>query len=594
VAGVGSLLDTAKLALFSYQRAIDVTSHNVANVSTPGYSRQTLVLQTQDPEQVREGYLGRGVTPQAILRHADQYLTDRLNDKHADLSRDETTRTNLERIEALLNETSDYGMAQELTEFFNSWQDVANNASGSAEREALLDRAQALAVRFNNLISDLDQVTKDVNQYIGASVSSINEMTAEIADLNQRIMESENTGRSANDFRDRRDLLLQQLSQEISITYFETANHTVTVFTGTGKLLVESHQNWTLSMDGDNVYYDREKDPGDPTAGLIDRNDITGGRIKGWMDVRFDTLTDADGNHTAIYDFKNYLNQLAKTLIWEVNDQHSQGVGQTAFSNLTGTTTISDPTAALNTAASGVDFYDKLVDDGTLTFYVYDASGQPTQYAITLTAGMTGNQLVSAINDLGSGVTASITSTGKLNLTAATGDTFAFAEDNSKILAALGLNTFFSWDSSQPTQVGVYASSLAVNNVLQDNSDYVAAARVNTDDGTFDAGDNQNALDLADIKDKNVLGGPPANLTLAGYLNLMVSDLGIRVDQAKTAEGFVDQTVKELEDLRDSVSAVSLDEEMVNIIKFQKAYQMSAILVKTADDLLQTVLNIKA
>ncbi len=594
MAGVGSMLDTAKLALFSYQRAIDVTSHNVANVSTPGFSRQTLVLQTQNPEQVREGFLGRGVTPQAILRHADQYLTDRLNEKHSDLSRNETMVSDLQRIESMLNETGDYGLTQQLTEFFNAWQDVANNPSGSPEREALVAQAQALSVRFNQLITDLDQVSKDANQSMGASVTKINEMTAEIADLNQRIMESENTGRSANDFRDRRDLLLQKLSQEISITYFETANHTVTVFTGKGKLLVESHQNWTLSMDGDNLYYDREKDPANPSAGLIDRNDITGGKMKGWMDIRFDTLADADGNHTAVYDFKNYLNQLAKTLIWEVNDQHSQGVGQTAFSNLTGTTTISDPTAALDTAASGLDFYDKLVDDGTLTFYVYDAAGTATQYTVTLTAGMTGNQLVSAINDLGSGVTASITSTGKLNLAASTGDTFAFAQDDSKILAALGLNTFFSWDSTQPTQIGVYASSMAVNNVLVDNSDYVAAARVNPDDGTFNTGDNQNALDLADLKDKSVLGGPPANQTFAGYLNGIVSELGTRVDQAKTAEGFVNQMVNQLNDQRDSVSGVSLDEEMVNIIKFQRAYQMSAVLVKTADELLQTVLNIKA
>ncbi|MBU0513176.1 MAG: flagellar hook-associated protein FlgK [Proteobacteria bacterium] len=591
--GVGALLDTAKLALFTFQRAIDVTSHNVANVSTPGFSRQSLVIGTQNPEPVREGMLGRGVMPEAILRHADKFLNERLNQKHSDLSNLETQRANLERIETMLNETGEYGLAQDLTEFFNSWQDVANYPDGSPERRALLARAQQLANRFNTLIDDLDLVTKDVNQYIGAALTKVNELTAEIAELNQLILETENGGRPANDFRDRRTLLLQQLSDEISITYFETASSQVTVFTGVGKLLVESNRNWTLSMDGDRVYYDPEKDIAFPNQGLIDRNDLTGGRVKGWMEIRFDTLVDAAGQHTAVYDFKNYINQLARALIWEVNDQHSQGAGLAAFSTLTGTAIVSDPTVALKGATSGVDFFDKLVEGQTLTLYVYDAGGTPTEHTLTFTAGMTGNQLVSAINDLGAGVTASFTATGRLSLTANTGSTFAFAEDNTKLLAALGLNTFFTWDTTQPNQVGVYGSSMAVNNTVLNDSRYVAAGRVNTDDGTFDPGDNRNALDLADIKDKNVLGGPPANMTLAAYLNTMVSDLGVRVDRAQTAEGFVDQMVKELEDLRDTTSAVSLDEEMVNIIKYQKAYQMSAVLVTTADEMLQTVLNIK-
>jgi len=593
VAGVGTLLDTAKLALFTFQRAIDVTSHNVANVSTPGYSRQSLVIGTQPPEPVREGMLGRGVIPQSILRYADKFLNESLITKHSDLAWAETELDNLQRMETLFNETGEYGLAEELTGFFNAWQDVANNPEGSSERNILVDQAEALAIRFNDLIADLDQITSDCNEYIGASLTSINEMTAEIAQLNKLIMEAENAGRPANDYRDSRDLLLQQLSSEISISFFENTSGQVTVFTGKGKLLVESNRNWTLSMDGDKVYYDPEKDVANPNAGLIDRNDVSGGKIKGWMEIRFDTLVDADGNHTAVYDFKNYLNELAKTLIWEVNDQHAQGVGLTAFSSLTGTTTISDPTVALKGATSGLDYYDKLVEGQSLNLYVYDASGVPSEYTVTLTAGMTANQLVDAFNNLGSGVTASISSTNKFILTAGAGSTFAFAEDNTKLLAALGLNTFFTWDPTQPTQIGVYASSMAVNSVVENDSAYVCAARVDTADGTFDTGDNTNALDMADLKDKNVLGGSVLNQTFAGYLESAVSDLGVRVDKARTVEGFVEQMVNQLENLRDTTSGVSLDEEMVNIIKFQKAYQMAAVLVTTADEMLQTVLNIK-
>jgi flagellar hook-associated protein 1 FlgK len=594
VSGVGSLLDTAKMALYSFQRAIDVTSHNVANVSTEGFSRQRLILQTQLPEAVHEGMLGRGVIPEVIERYADQFLNESLINKYADMGYAETELTNLERIETLLNETGDYGLAQELTEFFNAWQDVANYPDGTPEREILVSQAQALATRLNTLISDLDQITSDCNEYIGATLTSVNEMTAEVAELNKLIMEAENAGRPANDYRDSRDLLLRQLSEEISISFFENASGQVTVFTGTGKLLVESNQNWTLSMEGDKVYYDPEKDIANPNAGLIDRNDITGGNIKGWMEVRYDTTVDDDGNYTAVYDFKNYLNELAKTLVWEVNDQHAQGVGLTAFSSLAGTTTIADPTAALSTAASGLDFYDKLVEGETLTMYVYDSAGTPTEYTITLTTGMTANELVNAFNDLGSGVTASISSDNKFTLTAVTGSTFAFAEDNTKLLATLGLNTFFTWDSTLPGQVGVYASSIGVNSILENDSAYICAGRVDTDDGTFEPGDNSNALDLADLKDKSVLGATVINQTFSGYLENAVSDLGVRVDQAKTVAGFVEQLVSELDGLRDAISGVSLDEEMVNIIKYQKAYQMSAVLVSTADEMLQTVLNIKA
>lgn len=594
MSGVNTTLDIAKMALFLNQQAIDVTSHNIANVNTPGFSRQRLVVEVQDPQKVREGMLGRGVIGGVIERFSDKYIVQRLIEKQSNLADWEARQLNLERLETMFNETGENGLTEILSEFFSSWQDLANHPDGVPQREALLSRGDQLAARLSEFMSDLDKITQDLNLYIGAAVTKINQLTAEIAELNDRILANENTGRPANDFRDQREVTLAELNKLISIDYFETANGEVTVFTGRGKLLVESKRSWDLFMQGDTLYYQPDYNPAVPTMGVIDRNDLHGGQIKAWMEIRYDTLPDNQGNYTTIYDLKNDLDALAKALIWEMNDQHSQGVGLTGLTTVTGTTTITDQNVRMASSSSGIDFYDKLVEGQSFKLFVYDASGNPTEHGVTLTANMTATQFVSAINDTGSHISASLDGQGRLSLASDSGYSFGFAEDDTNVLAALGINTFFSWISGTASTVGNYASSISVNTNLFSDSRLIAAGRINLDDGTFQAGNNQTALDLADVKDKLVLGGTPPSQTLFGFLDGFVSNLGVQVDRARTTASFAAQTTEQMMDLRDNISAVSLDEEMVNIIKFQKAYQMSAMMIRTADEMLQTVLNIKA
>jgi flagellar hook-associated protein 1 len=582
MSGIGMVLDIATSALNAQQQSIDVTAHNIANVNTEGYSRQTPDLETKQPMLNNGLIMGRGVDVDQVTQSSDRFIEKRLMQEKSSLSSSSEMEKYLQVLEGYFNETSDTGMSTMLTDFWNNWYDISNNPSGSAERSSLYEQSTLLSEQFNELGNDLTQVKADLTNAISSGIDTINQITQEIAQLNDQIvgMESDNT---ANDLRDKRNALVSELNGYLDVKTFDQSNGSLTLVSAKGCTLVQGSSNYELEMggaNGDSVIW---QDSGGRDVDITDY--ISDGKLGGWLDTRDEVVG----------KYQLDLDALAKEFIWSVNQQHSQGAGLEGFSSVTGSN-AADTGTGLGTVSSGLDYYDKITD-GSFNLWVYDSTGAvvggaPT--AITVDAGTT--TLTSLGNDIGTvdHIATSITN-GKLSINADSGYTFAFSGDTSNVLATLGINTFFTGSS---------AGNMGVNDSIGLNQNNIAAGQVGSD-GTISAGNNANALAVTDLQNRSmsisqwtcdrINGNTQGSTTstIDDYYHSLVGSIGIASASASRDKSFSETMVNQISNIRDSISGVSLDEELTNLIKYQHAYAAATKLISTSDEMLNTLLQVK-
>jgi flagellar hook-associated protein 1 len=457
-----SVMSLAGKALLTHQKAINVTANNIANVNTPGYSRQKLILATSTPSLSNIGLMGTGVEAVGIERIYDRFLGLQINTETESLGRWQAQKDVLDEVEIIFDESVDFGLSQSLNDFWNAWQDLTNNPSGYNERLVLQAKSEVLANTFQRIYSDLQSAQRGIDARIEGTIEEINRLSREIADLNQKIMETEAGGYRANDYRDKRDAALKELAQRIDISTFEDASGRVAVSVADGRTLVEGNSFRSLATADNDGHKNIQWVADDGTFVDITAS-ITGGRLKGWI----------DGRDVSIADYLSQLDMLAQGIADAVNSLHQGGYG------LDGST--------------GNDFF-----------------------------------VISAAN------------------------------------AAAGIQ---------------------INPAIVDNLDLIAAAS----SSLGIPGDNGNALAIADLQQALTMNGNA--VTFDDYFHSLVAQVGEQVQRTNAYYSHQAEMVVQLENRRESISGVSLDEEMMNLIKFQHAYNAAAKLVATADELMQTVLN---
>jgi flagellar hook-associated protein 1 FlgK len=592
VPSIYSMMDISRWALLSSTRQLDTVSHNVANVNNADYSRQEVIQATRTPERAREGFYGTGVQLLDVIQNVDKLLFERITDKGSDQSYEEARLTQLQRLEALSNEAGDAGLGYEITAFFNAWQDVANNPESSAVRQVLKETANNLANRLQTLMTDLAQVERDLDTYISGAVDDVNSTCRRIAELNHQIAADEATGKTANDLRDERMAQINHLSELIGINWFETGDGSITVQAGTGKTLVQS--DYPRDTDPDPLYfgdvdgYTEHQLVWRNLNVVMDADEVTSGQIGAWLQVRGGTLptgsTETDTGD--IPQMQAFLNDLASTIIVEVNKLHSQGAGLDRLTDVTGTYESPNATTAFNDSSNTLPFA-SIVEDGQFEIWAYE-NGTRRGYTIDVYANDTLTTLMNRINNTinptmnpASNPVATIEDNKYLRINSSGGIDFAFARDTSNVLAALGINTFFQ---------GSTATNISLNDTIQDNVRNIAAGCL-LSDGEHSSGDNTNALDLADLKDANAMTG--GTETFNESVISWAADLGTQISAANDSLSFDETALAELQTMRDNVSAVNLDEEMIKMIRFQRSYQMAAKMINVADTLLATLLETK-
>lgn len=586
MSSIGMVLNIATTALNAQQYCMGVTAQNIANVNTEGYSRQNPVLVAEQPLLTDGLILGRGVDSEQVSRSSDQLIENKLMRQKSSMSSSSEMEKYMKVLEGYFNENSGTSISTMLSDFWNGWYDISNNPTGASERISLYEQSALLSEQFNALGTDLIQLDTDLTGAVTSGIETINKITHEIAQVNNQIVSLE-VNNVANDLRDKRNTLLSELNEYLDVRAFEQSDGSLTIVAARGCTLVQGNSSYDLEMGGTNGDRVRWQDSSGNYVDITDH--LSTGKLGGWLDMRDEVVA----------KYKLDLDALAKEVIWSVNQQHSQGVGLAGFSSVTGSYVVSDSGEELGTIDSGLDFYDR-VSDGTFNLWVYDSNGAVvggSATSITIDADSGGTTFTSLCNDINAAanISASITTDGKLKIDADSGYTFAFSDDTSNVLAALGINTFFTGSS---------AGSMGVNDVIALNKNNIATAQV-ASDGTIAAGDNNNALAIADLQSATMsisqwtcdrtAGDTEGSITstIEDYYFSTVGSIGIASASVSRDRSFSELMVNELSIIRDSISAVSLDEEMTNLIKYQHAYAAAAKLIGVSDEMLNTLLALK-
>lgn len=340
--GLNAALNAGQTSMRTNQKAIEVTGLNIANVNTPGYSRQTPNLSPYPALLMGDFFVGQGVTVTGIERSHDVFLAGQIRAKNADVGYETAMESPLEGVERAVS-LSEGSIADEFDNFFNSLRELSTNPSGEIERRLVIQQGNLVAAAFQDADKELDLVQNNINTAMTSMIDGVNIRTAEIGELNKRISAVEAVGQDAAADRDRRDLLVKELANSIGAIGFETSDGSWSVQLPNGMPLVEGDSYTPLAgqVIGENVELHLEF--GDADINL-DRNSV-GGEFGGLYQVR-DVL---------IPQVRGRLDELAYEFVDAVNTQHQSGVGLDGVSGrdfFTPLATVADAASSISVAVT--------------------------------------------------------------------------------------------------------------------------------------------------------------------------------------------------------------------------------------------------
>ncbi|HWP41350.1 MAG TPA: flagellar hook-associated protein FlgK, partial [Tepidisphaeraceae bacterium] len=478
-------LNIGKAALAVTQAQIQTTGNNISNAGNADYTRQVARATPNKDQQVAPGiFLGSGINLQSVQRQIDEALEGRIR---GSVSEDESAGVMqqwLGRIESLFNELTDQDLSTQLSTFFNSWSNLANKPQDIGLRQVVIQNGSNLAQSFKDLRAQLGSLQGDVDQRTEALVNNANALADQIAQLNAQIIQAEaGSGGTANALRDQRDAVLRQLAELIDIKTVLQDNGVMDVYVGS-EPLVTGDINRGVGMRRQSVDGTLE------TAVIFRQSDgamkLSAGQLGALAQVR-----------STIGDVVDKVDSLAASLIFELNRIHSSGQGLEGMTTAVADNIVADTTATLNSQGAGLRF---TANTGSFVVHVRNRiTGLTSSTLIQVDLdGLNGDdttlQSLQADLDAVGNISASI-SGGRLSISADSPDVeISFSQDSSGVLAALGINSFFS---------GADASDIAVNQTIASRPALLAAAQ------NGERGDNQTALAIAGLESQGLasLGG---------------------------------------------------------------------------------------
>src|SRR5436190_12728338 len=241
-----SSLNVGLKALLAAQSALDTAGHNVANVTTPGYSRQEVLLSSTGSQILNGIAVGTGVEAGSVRRLADQFIHRRLAASSGMISFLDARLTGMSHIESMMGEPGEDGLSKKMQKLFASFSNLAADPTEPSVRQSVVSSGLDLARRFHSIADGLGELSRDTHTEISGSVSAVNQLASRIAILNRSIGEFEATGEPANDMRDQRDQAIKELGSFVDVRAYENSNGAITVQTG-GQLLVGPVKAYALS-----------------------------------------------------------------------------------------------------------------------------------------------------------------------------------------------------------------------------------------------------------------------------------------------------------------------------------------------------------
>lgn len=624
-------IEIGKRSIMSHQSALEVTGHNIANTNTEGYTRQKANLTTTRPYHTpvlvssgKAGQMGTGVTVKDIQRIRDAFLDAQIRNENKAAGYWNALQDALSKIEVILNEPSEDGLRSVMDLYWKSWQDLVAHPESEAVRATVVQRAMAMADTFNHTYKQLKELREDVNASVAIKVIEVNSIIQQVADLNQQILAITIAGKQPNDLLDKRDVLLDQLSRLASVNIVQETSGMVAVQMG-GRTLVQGVEYYELSTVQDNygMHMIVWKDTGVRAV-------IEGGEIKGLLDVRGKTDRPEEPSPSPyreiVPEMIDQLNTLAKTIVLRTNELHRGGFSlnnQTKFPDginfFNAPATLADINAINNWAEYISVNRDIANDPKNIAAAAYrtwdDAGGILSKY--NFGDGANALKIAQLKHDLNFDYKwAESTGLGTLSFPydGMQGDIEVYYKDSGGNPVSKTVHIDTGTMTPPPVFSDLAELALFIQQRLQEDTDLKAnnvkiEVLCSGDKLVFKAGENFTAIYLDSL---NLLkSGTPTPLTNAGsqfdadksltgvinhataddYWRAITANKGVQAAEARRMVDSQEILLNQLEGKKQSISGVSLDEEMTNMIKFQHAYNAAARYITAMDEALEVIIN---
>jgi len=636
-----SLFNIGLSGLNVAQNALTTTGHNFSNAATPGYTRQSTIVASAGGQFTGSGFFGQGANTVTVQRVYDGFLTGQLRTATSASNDLSTYSTQISQIDNLLADQT-AGLAPLMQKFFASVQSVSDTPGDSAARQGMLSAAQALAGQIKSSSDYFKQLQDGINTQITSSVTQVNDYTKQIASLNKQIAQltAASGGQPPNDLLDQRDQAVSKLTELVGAKVVVQDGNTYNVFVGNGQPLVMGSDSYDMKA------IPSSSDPSRTTIGyslpngsVIEAQDgsVTGGSIGGLLRFRSQSLDAA----------QNALGRLSLALGQTFNDQHSLGIdlngatggnffalgSPTVYTNSNNTSgavataTINNPGAGNLTTSDyslkfdGTNYTLTRTSDNTVVATqagataTYPLSIGADGFTVSVNKAMNANDqfTIQPTRNAAAGFGTLITDPAKIAAasparadasTQNTGSGTAkltsvaqgFTQLPSTITATYNGAGYTFKDATGAT---VTPTSTAPNGT---GTDYNFNGLTFTFDGAPKAGDtftlstnsgavsdNGNALALAKLQTAKTINGTSSfNDAYASLVNQVGSD----AKSASIASESQDSITTQITNAQQSVSGVNMDEETVNLLKFQQLYQANAKVIQTASTIFDTLIGI--
>jgi flagellar hook-associated protein 1 FlgK len=607
---------------------LDTTAHNIANVSTPGYSRQRAEFTTRQPSVVGTSWIGNGVNTSQVRRIYDQFLTSQSRSSSGNLARLDAFATQAERLDNMLGDTTN-GLTTSLQAYTDALSEVSSTPGSIPARQVLLSQGRALAQRLQDYDKRLRDMATDIDTRFAGEAREVTLLSQGIARLNGEItVATQTSGQPPNDLLDQRDRLIDELSTKVSVTTIAEGAGTINVFIGNGQPLVLGTTSSEITTVVDPFDPERTQFALKTGTGTVDiSRAVSGGTLGGLLDWRREMLEPA----------RNELGRVSLAIANQVNAQHREGmdlngalggdfftVGAVSTTDVT-TNTGSAALAVTRTnigAITGGDYV--LANTGS----GYTLRRQDTGAAVTFTGAgtladpiladglsvvvgtgsATGDQyIIHPTRDAVRGFNVAFTdptriaAAAPIRTAATTGNTGSGSISPGEVLDAANVqltttaNIVFTSATTYTVNGGASQTYTPGNNIdangwrVQINGAPATGDTFSVRSNAGATGDNRNAFAISDALRSGVIDG--GTLSVANAVSRLTADVGL---QTRTAQVNRDaEAAVNADDLqaRDSVSGVNLDEEAANLLRYQQAYQAAAQIIATASSLFDSLLN---
>jgi len=543
-------LEIAMRGLYSSQRGMANVAHNVDNVNTPGYSRQVLVQTAARPLLVANGagMLGMGSDVTGVERIRDTYLDEKYWSEAQYYGEWSVKATIIEDMQTIYNEPSNNGYSKIIGDFFSALQTLSTDPSDLSIRAMVKEKAVAVTKYFNSVAKHFDLLQDDLNQMVNAKVEEVNNLADQIKELNLQIYNFEVMGNKANDLRDRRDYLVDKLSKLVNVSAYEVETglklpngekETRFIVTISGKALVdhgnvvhlkcESRQQKLNAEDIDNLF----------EVSWADGNtlNLKSGELKAYIDMRDgnDGIPGLNGEKSpdckGIPYYQRKMNEFVRTFAMALNegimDSDGDGVLDKTFGHVDGYT--------LNgSTPSGIRLFTMMDEYGE---YMSSADFMSMAEKLGIQEGITYDP--------------------------------ATDEYDARLLRA-------------------YQNITARNFSISFDVDYDPSENISASLAPNQAGNNENVNNLLKIRHNAYLfmEGTPED-----FIKTVVSSMGVDGQQYEQYLDVQEGIINQLNNRRQSISGVSLNEEMTNLVKYQQIYGAAATMIRTYNEVLDILVN---